>query len=120
VTRDELGAWVDGYVRAWRTPGTAPLRELFAEDAVYSPGPFERPHRGLDAIARFWDAERLGPDEEFTFDSELVAVEGRTGVVRADVAYGGPPQRWANLWIVRFDENGRCVDFEEWPISPRP
>jgi SnoaL-like domain len=119
VTRDELAVWVDGYVRAWRAPGTELLRDLFSADAVYSTGPFERPHRGLDAIAQLWDAERDGPGEEFTFEAEVVAVEGETGVVRADVAYADPPQRWANLWIVRVDEDGRCAAFEEWPIAPR-
>jgi hypothetical protein len=119
VTRDELSAWVDAYVLAWRTPGTALLHELFADDATYSPGPFHEPHRGLAAIAALWEAERDGPDEQFTFDSELVAVDGDTGVVRSEVQYANPPAHWRNLWIVRLDGDGRCAEFEEWPIAPR-
>ncbi len=119
MTRDELNAWVEGYERAWRSPGTEPLRELFAEDGTYLPGPFAEPHSGLDAIAAFWKDGRDGPDEEFTFEWELVAVEGDTGVVRSEVRYADPPQVWRNLWIVRFDGGGRCSEFEEWPIAPR-
>ncbi len=119
MTRDELSAWVEAYEHAWRTPGTEPLRELFAADATYSPGPFDEPHRGLDALAAFWDDGREGPDEEFTFEWELVAVDGDTCVVRSEVRYADPPQAWRNLWIVRFDEHGRCSEFEEWPIAPR-
>jgi hypothetical protein len=52
--------WLKGYERAWRTPGTAALAELFTEDAAYSTAPYENPHRGLAAIGKMWDAERLG------------------------------------------------------------
>lgn len=37
---------------------------------------------GLDAIARFWDAERDGADEDFSMSSEVVAVVEETAVVR--------------------------------------
>ena len=44
--------WLEGYERAWRTPGTAVLAQLFAEDAIYSTAPYEMPHRGLAADRR--------------------------------------------------------------------
>ena len=118
MTRDDLGAWVGAYELAWRTSGTASLADLFAEDATYSPAPFQETHRGLAAIGAMWEREREGPHEGFTLEWELVAVEGDTGVVRADVRYAAPAQRWADLWLIRFDEHGRCVAFEEWPFAP--
>lgn len=27
-------------------------------------------------------------------------------------------ERYRDLWIVRFDEDGRCREFEEWPFWP--
>ena len=49
-----------------------------------------------------------------------MAVEGDTGVVRLEVRYGDPVHRvYRDLWIVRLDERGRCVTFEEWPFWPR-
>ena len=118
MTRDELSAWVEAYELAWRTPGTEALQRLFADDAVYSPWPFRPSHHGLDAIRRFWEKGRDGPGEEFTIEWEIVAVDGDVGVVRSEVQYVDPPQVWRNLWVVRFDGDGRCAEFEEWPIAP--
>ena len=58
--------WVADYERAWRTSGTGLLAELFVPDASYLPSPWAHSVEGLDAIARFWEAERDGHDEEFT------------------------------------------------------
>jgi hypothetical protein len=96
------------------------LSELFAPDATYSTAPFEEPYRGLEAIGELWEAEREGPDEVFTMESEIVAVEGDTGVVRVEVRYGDPlRQLYRDLWIVHLDEAGRCLAFEEWPFWPQ-
>lgn len=117
--RATVESWVEAYERAWRAPGAEVLAELFTPEATYSMAPFEEPHRGLAAIARLWEDEREGPDETFALDSEVVAVEGDTGVVRLHVRYGDPSQReYRDLWIVRLDAEGRCVAFEEWPFWP--
>ena len=113
-----LGHWVDAYEAAWRTPGIEPLADLFCDDATYRMSPFEEPRRGLDAISELWDAEREGPDEPFTMSYEVVAEQGDTGVARVDITYGAAGQRYLDLWIVRFAENGRCREFEEWPFWP--
>jgi hypothetical protein len=118
VNRAELTRWLTRYEAAWRAPGTAMLTDLFAADATYSAGPYEELHRGLDSIGRLWEAERAGPDEDFTMRSEIVAVEGDTGVARVHVVYADPPQEYRDLWIVRVDADGRCVTFEEWPFWP--
>jgi SnoaL-like protein len=119
VDRADLSRWIEGYELAWRTPGTELLGQLFTPGATYSTAPFENSHRGLRAIAEMWEAEREGPQEVFTLDSEIVAVEGDTGVVRVEVAYGDPLRvLYRDLWIVRLDEDGRCFAFEEWPFWP--
>jgi hypothetical protein len=116
VDRTDLARWIDTYERAWRTAGTDSLAELFAPDATYRTAPYREPHRGLEAIARLWEAERRGPDEAFTMTSEIVAVEGGA---RIEFAYGPPVDReWRDIWIVRLDERGRAVAFEEWPFAP--
>jgi len=128
MDRAQLGEWIQSYERAWRTPGTDVLAELFTEDAVYSTAPYENPHAGLAAIAEMWDAERLGPDEAFEMSSEIVAVEGDTGVVRVTVLYKAAEDKegrlhrqrkeYRDLWVVRLDESGHCFHFEEWPFWP--
>jgi ketosteroid isomerase-like protein len=119
MDRAQLEDWIAGYERAWRAAGTDALAELFTEDATYSTAPYENPHSGVAAIGQMWEAERLGPDEEFEMSSEVVAVEGNTGVARIEVRYGAPKgKEYKDLWIVRLDEAGRCVHFEEWPFWP--
>lgn len=44
---------------------------------------------------------------------------GDTGAVQVDVQYGALTGRvYRDLWIVRFDAEGRCERFEEWPFWP--
>lgn len=115
----QLLAWIDGYERAWRTPGTAGLGELFADNATYLHSPYADPVVGLEAIETMWDAERDGPDDGFTMTRQVVAAEGDTGVARVVVRYAGPPaQEYTDLWVVRLDPDGRCREFEEWPFWP--
>jgi hypothetical protein len=119
VDRTAFGAWIEKYERAWRTPGTAGLRELFTEDAGYRHSPYEDPIVGLADIERDWESEREGPDEAFTMVAEIVAVDGDTGVAKVLVRYGDPvTQEYLDLWLVRFAEDGRARSYEEWPFWP--
>jgi ketosteroid isomerase-like protein len=122
MNRSDVELWVEGYEQAWRAAGTDGLGDLFSPDASYLPSPWREPVEGLAAIASFWDDEREGPDEPFTMAREILAVEGTTAVVRVSVDYDGgqstPAQRWRDLWVIRFDDDGRCVAFEEWPFAP--
>jgi hypothetical protein len=117
--RAMVNQWLAGYEAAWRSPGTGRLAEIFIEDASYRQSPYTEPVVGLAAIRRMWDAERDGPDEAFTLATDIVAVDGPTAVVRAEVRYGNPvPQEWRDLWVIRLGDDGRCSWFEEWPYSP--
>jgi uncharacterized protein (TIGR02246 family) len=118
MERDQVTAWLDRYEQAWRTPGTDALAGLFTEDASYSQGPYREPLHGLTAIAEMWEAERDGPGEVFTMDSDVVAVDGDTGVARVEVRYRAPAHEYRDLWIMRFAGDGRCRHFEEWPYAP--
>lgn len=119
MDRSRFESWIEAYERAWRTEGTGPVADLFSEDASYSTAPYEEPHVGLKAIAAMWEAERLGPDEDFRMRSELIAAEGDTGVARVTVDYGPPRgQGYRDLWVITLDGDGRCTRFEEWPFWP--
>lgn len=119
MDRQQVVGWVAAYERAWRTPGTDTLGSIFTESASYLRAPYAEPVRGLAAIAEMWEEERDGPAEIFELTSSIVAVEGDTAVVRAEVSYGPPTnQDFRDLWILRFAEDGRCYEFEEWPFAP--
>ncbi|HAM01132.1 MAG TPA: hypothetical protein DCQ30_02730 [Acidimicrobiaceae bacterium] len=110
--------WVAGYEKAWRTPGTDMLAELFTPDVVYLVSPWAEPVVGLDALSSLWEAERDGPDGSFSFDAQVLALDMETAVVRVDVDYHHPLRSWRDLWVVVFALGGRCARFEEWPFSP--
>jgi ketosteroid isomerase-like protein len=119
IDREDVSGWVSAYEAAWRTAGTEKLNDLFAPDVVYLPSPWARPLSGLAALCEFWQAERDGPDEVFGLQSEVVAVDGRVAVVRVSVDYADAESgRWRDLWVLRFDAEGRCTEFEEWPFAP--
>jgi SnoaL-like domain len=117
MDRFAVERWLADYERLWRTPGTDRLLELFTPDASYSPSPWAESVTG-DALARFWDAERVSPDESFAMSSEIVAIDGNTAVVRVEVDYLTTGDRWRDLWVIDFAADGRCCAFEEWPIAP--
>ena len=75
---------------------------------------------GLDAIRQMWEEQREGPGEVFTLATEILAVDGPTAVVRAEVRYGKSQsaRRYRDLWVIRLGGDGRCTWFEEWPFWP--
>jgi ketosteroid isomerase-like protein len=92
---------------------------MFTDDAIYLHSPYEKPVAGLAAIRRMWDEDRDGPDEVFTLATDILAVDGSTAVVRAEVRYGDPVhQEYRDLWVVQLCDDGRCSWFEQWPYWP--
>lgn len=119
MDRAAVEQWVADYERVWRTPGTEILAEIFMPEATYLPSPWAQPIEGLEGIALFWEAERAGPDENFTMSSDIVTLDGDTAVVRVEVRYGAAQERpWRDLWVLRLTADGRCTSFEEWPFAP--
>jgi hypothetical protein len=117
--RSTVSQWLTDYEAAWRAPGTDALDGIFAGDATYIQSPYDEPLGGLDAIKRMWEEEREGPDEAFSMVTDILAVDGPTAVVRAEVQYGNPPhQEFRDLWVIRLGDDGRCSWFEEWPYWP--
>jgi hypothetical protein len=103
----------DGSVGAWQD-GAERIHTVVAVDV----GDVE-PHPGTQRQVGGGPAQREGPEEVFAMESEVVAVEGDTGVARLVVRYGDPVrQTYRDLWVVRFDAQGRCLAFEEWPFWP--
>jgi ketosteroid isomerase-like protein len=116
--RAQVSRWLAEYEAAWRSPGTARLAKLFTEDVTYRQSPYEEAVAGLEAVGRMWDAARAGPDEGFTLATSILAVDGDTAVVRAEVHYTEPEQEYRDLWIIQLAGDGRCRSFEEWPYWP--
>lgn len=110
-------AWVDGYLRAWRSNEPAEIGALFTDDAVYLTAPDAEPRRGRAAIIAGWvdDADAPG---EWSFEWHLVHEASDLAIVQGRTAY--PAERdYLNLWVIRFAPDGRASVFTEW-YMPRP
>jgi hypothetical protein len=116
MDRNHVMRWVDEYVTAWHDEDVRGVERLFTEDAQYRTSPYEAPEVGHDAIKAFW-LDDAG--EVFTAVAEPFAVEGQQAVVRVEVRYGEPVrQEYRDLWLLRFADDGRVRDFEEWAYWP--
>lgn len=115
MSHDEVQAWLDAYVAAWRSYDPAEVGALFADDASYAYHPWDTGDavlRGRDAIVRNWLDE---PDAAGSWQAEY-----RPLLVEADRAVATGVTRYAdgkvydNLWVLRFDDTSRCAGFVEW------
>ena len=116
MSGDDVMRWVARYERAWRDRDLGAVEELFTDDVHYKRSPYAEPEIGHAAIKAFWLDD---DDDVFAMNASPVAVDGRDAVVRAEVRYGEPVrQEYRDLWVLRFDEDGRVDDFEEWAYWP--
>lgn len=117
VDRDAVMRWVRDYERSWRDGDWSAVDSLFTPDARYRTSPYETAMVGTEAIRAFWLDDDDG--EIFTMQAEPVVVDGRDAVVRVVVRYGRPVhQEYRDLWVIRFADDGRADDFEEWAFWP--
>jgi hypothetical protein len=115
VTHDDVKAWLDAYVDAWRTYDPAAIDALFAEDATYAYHPYDEGDqvvRSREAIVANWLEER---DEPGSWEASYrpSVVEGDRAVAEGTTSYADGDFFW-NLWVLRFDGHGRCAEFVEW------
>jgi hypothetical protein len=113
MTEADVQSWLDAYVEAWRSYDG--IGELFSADATYRYHPYDEPLVGRDAIVASWLGEREDPGSweasyaPLLVDGDRVVVTGETRYASGDV--------FSNLWVLRFDGEGRCSDFVEWYLK---
>lgn len=119
----QVAAWLDAYSAAWRTYDPVAIGALFSEDAVYISSPYAEPVRGRAGIVSLWLEQ---PDQADTYEGhyEPLVVEGDRAVANGRSRYydgaGGPlKHEWDNIFVLRFDADGRCVEYREW-YNKRP
>ncbi len=118
LDRIKVTAWLDAYVRVWKTYDPRAIGDLFAEDAVYSYTPYDAPIQGREAIVAAWLRDRDAPG---TYDAryEPIAIEDNLAVVNGRSRYtdedGATPRtEFDNIFVLRFDDDGRCTEYREW------
>jgi uncharacterized protein (TIGR02246 family) len=122
--RAAIEGWLAAYRHAWGTDDPDDVAALFTEDATYSPWPFSKPWEGRDAIVAKW-VERGDSKNPWSFDGEVLAVEGDTGVIKGLTTYPAHDDEaedaYSNIWVVRLAPDGRARSFAEWWVQrPKP
>lgn len=117
--RADVDAWLERYVAAWKSYDRDEIEALFSEDARYRYHPWDEPVVGPEAIADSWlQEDRL--DEPGSFDASYecyAAGDGRAVAVGTSTYFaadGSVDRVYDNVYLLRFDEGGRCSEFTEW------
>jgi SnoaL-like domain len=114
---DLITTWIDGYVRAWNSNDPGDIGALFTDAAEYYTAPFREPWRGREQIVAQWLEHKDEPGET-TFEWRPVAVTDDLAIVQGTTMY--PTQTYSNLWVIRFDADGRCREYTEWWMEQPP
>jgi hypothetical protein len=120
MQREEVARWLERYVAAWTSGERAEIEALFSPDARYRYHAYDEPVVGTSAIADSWLEE---PDEPGSFEAsyECFAAEGDAAVAVGTSMYlnpdGAVDRIYDNVFLLRFDADGRCSDFTEWYVK---
>ena len=128
MDRSSVQAWLDRYVAAWKSYDENEIAALFAEDATYRYHPWDEGDdvvRGRADIVEAWltpDGSASERDEPGTYDGkyEAWAVDGDRAVAVgwskywADASRSTLERTYDNAYLLRFDADGRCVEFTEF------
>ncbi len=122
MDRSAFQDWLDRYVAAWKSYDAGQIGDLFSENAEYRYHPQDEPVVGRDAIVASWLEDR---DETGTYDAhyEPLAIDGDVHVATGTSSYfdadGEVRDEYANVYVCRFDSEGRCSSFTEYWIRAR-
>jgi ketosteroid isomerase-like protein len=118
MDRNHFAIWLDAYVEAWRSNDASTIGRLFSDDVEYFYGPYATPVVGRDAIVTSW---LTNPDEPNSWQAQYtpLAIDGDVHVATGESIYFQPDgtterTRYSNIFVCRFDPDGRCREFREW------
>jgi hypothetical protein len=121
LSKERVQAWLDAYVQAWKTYDPQAIGDLFSEEVTYFYSPYHEPVSGRAAIVASW-LENV--DAPGTYDAryEPVIIEGNRAVTNGRSRYFEQDgstfkTEWDNIFILRFDDEGRCAEYREWYLE---
>ena len=123
MTHEQVAQWLAAYTKAWETYDPQAIGDLFSADASYYFYPYDEPTRGREAIVESW-LESPDPSGRYTGAYQPVIVEGNRAAAQGESRYftedGQTLEReYRNLFLLTFDDEGRCSEFREWYAKPR-
>ena len=117
MTPNAFLSWLDAYGRAWTSRDPHAAADLFAEDGTYQVTPFVEPMRGTQAILDYW-THVTQTEEDIQFGYEILSVTPEQGIARWLASFvivpPGLQTKLDGIFLISFDENGRCHSLREW------
>jgi len=118
ISNESVNMWLANYVEAWKSYDPEAIRSLFSQDARYYFSPYSDPVEGCEAIVADW---LKNPDKPGTFQAEykLLAMNGNLAVANGRTTYFKEDgktflKEFDNIFVLEFDETGKCSLFKEW------
>lgn len=112
-----LTAWLEAYGEAWESRDPAMAAALFAQDSSYQVTPYDDAHVGRKGVADYW-ASVTASQRNVRFDYQPLSVSGNTGIAHwsaeFDVEPTGARIALDGIFVLDFDQNGKCVRLREW------
>lgn len=119
VSKASVAEWLGAYGKAWETRDADAAAALFAENATYHENPHEEPFNGRTAIHDYWS--RVTADQrDVSFTSNVITTFGRSAVAHWSARFAavssGATINLDGVFLLEFDERGRCNSLREWWI----
>ncbi|MBA2313716.1 MAG: nuclear transport factor 2 family protein [Actinobacteria bacterium] len=120
MNEEQVGAWLGRYVAAWKAYDRDLIGDLFSADVRYRYQPYDDALEGRAAVVDSWFEDR---DEQGRYDGNYrpVAIDGQTVVATGTSTYYDANREVAelyhNIFLMRFDGDGRCEEFTEWWVK---
>lgn len=113
----DLKAWLDEYGRVWEQGDADASAGLYADDVRYYETPFSEPEVGPEAIHRYC-LEAAAAQRDVRFSHGLHTLDGDTGIAQWHVTFvrvpSGAEVELDGVFVLRFDERGKCRELREW------
>ncbi len=124
MDRAGFAAWLERYVDAWRLNDALAIGDLFSADVRYAFDPFDEAVVGRAAVVAAWQD---APDDPGSWqaDYDVLAIDDDVFVAHGRTRYLTDDRRevdreFANIFVCRFDDEGRCREFTEYYMRRRP
>jgi hypothetical protein len=124
MDRAGFQGWLQRYVDAWRLNDPIAIGDLFSPDVRYAYDPFDEAVVGRAAVVADWLRE---PDDAGSWEADysVLAVDGDVFVGHGRTRYltddrKDTEREFANVFVCRFDGDGRCREFTEYYMRRRP
>jgi hypothetical protein len=124
MDRAGFRAWLQRYIDAWRLNVAVAIGDLFSPDVRYAFDPFSEAIAGRNAVIEAWLDDPDAPGS-WKADYDVLAVDGDVFVAHGRTRYltddrTGVDREFANVFVCRFDGDGRCREFTEYYMRRRP